>query len=83
VKWADAAGQAESLSGAEKGCYQPSNFFMFFSASLLSSRDVQSQGGGAGVASKWQQVPVATVNLGSPGMALGQAVLRRRLPSMQ
>lgn len=44
---------------------------------------VMSQGGGAGVASKWQQVPVATVNLGSPGMALGQAVLRRRLPSMQ
>lgn len=44
---------------------------------------VTSQGGVAGVASKWQQVPVAMVNLGSLGMAPEQAVLRRRLPSMQ
>lgn len=31
VKWTDAAGQAESLSGAEKGHYQPSHFFLCFS----------------------------------------------------
>lgn len=83
VKRADTAGQADSLFGAEKGRYQPSNFFLFFSASLLSSSAIQSQGGEPGVASKWQQVPVAMVNFGSLGMALGQVVLRRRLPSMQ
>lgn len=44
---------------------------------------VMSQGGGPGVALKWQQVPIATVTLGSLGMALGQVVPRRRLPNMQ
>lgn len=31
VKWADTAGQAESLSEAEKGQYQPCNFLVCFS----------------------------------------------------
>lgn len=39
--------------------------------------------GGPGVVSKWQQVLIAMVNSGSLGMARGQAVLRRRLLSMQ
>lgn len=43
---------------------------------------VTSQDDGSGVVWKWQQVPVATVSLGSLGMALGQAALRRQLPSM-
>lgn len=83
VKWADIAGQAESLSGAEKGHYQPSNVFLCFS--LLSSIlcGIRSQAGGPGVVSKWQQVLIAMVNSGSLGMARGQAVLRRRLLSMQ
>lgn len=42
---------------------------------------VTNQGDGPGVVWKWQQVPVATVSLGSLGMALGQVALRRQLPN--
>lgn len=66
-----------------EGQYQPAtSLYVFFSAALLPSSGIQNQGDGPGVVWKWQQVPVAAVSLGSLGMALGQAALRRQLPSM-
>lgn len=59
------------------------SFYVFLCFLAFICCGIQSQGGVAGVASKWQQVPVAMVNLGSLGMAPEQAVLRRQLPSMQ